>query len=131
MRSCMAVAARLIARMEPKDPALEPCISSLSSLLRSDDPHVSDPAMRCFVTLADRFIRRGHDPAPIARDGLVPELVGRLARIGAAPALGGGAAPDKPAGHTVTTIVSLLSTLCRGSPTITHVSRSDWHQGWQ
>ena len=33
-----------------------------------------------------------------------------------------GTSPEKPSGHSVSTIVNLLSTLCRGSVTITHVS---------
>ena len=70
-----------------------------------------------------RFFRRGKDPAPIAEKGLTQELVQRLALIGqpVATTQGGGATPEKPTGYTVTTIVNLLSTLCRSSPTITHV----------
>ena len=70
-----------------------------------------------------RFFRRGKDPAPIAEKGLTQELVQRLALIGqpVVTSQGGGATPEKPSGYTVTTIVNLLSTLCRSSPTITHV----------
>ena len=122
MRSCMSIVTRLISRMEPKDGSLESCVNSLSSLLQHRDPQISGPAMRCFMTLADRFIRRGKDPAPIANKGLVQELVSKLASIGQPVAVAqGGATPEKPTGHAVTTIVNLLSTLCRGSPTITHV----------
>lgn len=45
--------------MEPKDPALDSCVTSLSTLLQNTDPQISDPAMKCFVALADRFIRKG------------------------------------------------------------------------
>lgn len=124
MKSCMNVVTRLISRMEPKDASLESCVESLSQLLQHEDPHISDPAMKCFVTLADRFIRRGRDPGPIAEKGLSEALIERLRRIGQSvpAAQGGGTTPEKPSGHAVTTIINLLSTLCRGSPTITHVS---------
>lgn len=59
MRSCMNVVTRLVPRMEPKDDSLDTCVTSLSVLLQSKDPQVSEPAMKCFVALADRFIRRG------------------------------------------------------------------------
>ena len=59
MRSCMNVVTRLVPRMEPKDPALDSCVTSLSTLLQNTDPQISDPAMKCFVALADRFIRKG------------------------------------------------------------------------
>ncbi len=123
MRSCMSVVTRLISRMEPKDSTLDSCVASLSILLQREDPQISGPAMKCFVTLADRFIRRGKDPAPIAEKGLMEVMVQRLASIGAASATApAGSTPEKPSGHAVTTIVNLLSTLCRGSCTIAHVS---------
>ena len=86
---------------------------------------VSDGALRCFASLADRFTRRGVDPAPLAEHGLSSELLDRLA---SAAALAGektgssGTTPDSKSNNTsVSTIVSLLSTLCRGSPSVTHV----------
>lgn len=128
MRSCMNVVTRLIPRMEPKDHAMDSCVSSLSLLLANEDPQISEPAMKCFVALADRFIRRGKDPAPIVEKGLIEELMRRLSQIGkplssTSQGGGSGATPEKPSGHSVNTIVNLLSTLCRGSPTITHVSK--------
>ncbi len=66
MRSCMNVIGRLIPRMEPKDPTLDSCVVSLSTLLRSKDPQVSEPAMKCFVALADRFIRKGKVGRPLS-----------------------------------------------------------------
>ena len=122
MRSCMSVITRLVPRMEPKDPSMDSCVSSLSILLTNEDPQISEPAMKCFVGLADRFIRRGKDPAPIAEKGLIEELMKRLSQVGKPLAAAqGGATPEKPSGHSINTIVNLLSTLCRGSPTITHV----------
>lgn len=124
MRSCMNVVTRLIPRMEPKDPSMDSCVSSLSLLLTSEDSQIAEPAMKCFVALADRFIRRGKDPAPIVEKGLIEQLMRRLSHIGKplTSAQGGGVTPEKPSSHSVNTIVNLLSTLCRGSPTITHVS---------
>ena len=40
---------------------------------------VSDGALRCFATLADRFSRKNTDPQPLATHGLIDELVKRLA----------------------------------------------------
>lgn len=95
---------------------------------------VSDGALRCFASLADRFTRRGVDPAPLAKHGLTEELLSRMAAAGGtvsgpssackpgrsttgAPS----AAADSKLSNQVSTIVSLLSTLCRGSPLVTHV----------
>lgn len=123
MRSCMNVVTRLVPRMEPKDSGVDECVNSLSVLLEHSDPQISEPAMKSFVALADRFIRRGKDPAPIAGEGVQKVLIQRLTSIGqpsaVAQASGSG---DKPSGQSVNTIVNLLSTLCRGSPTVTHVS---------
>ena len=131
VQSCMNMVTRLVPRVEPKDSALDDCVSSLSQLLQNSEPHISDPTLKCFMMLADRFIRRGRDPAPIAEKGLLPELIGRLKSLNvgsggpssSASSSSGpvGTTPDRPSGHTVTTIVTLLSTLCRGSPTITNV----------
>lgn len=86
---------------------------------------VSDGALRCFASLADRFTRRGVDPAPLAEHGLSGELLERLASAAASAGEktgSTGATPDSKSNSTsVSTIVSLLSTLCRGSPSVTHV----------
>lgn len=96
---------------------------------------MSDGALRCFASLADRFTRRGVDPAPLAKHGLTEELLSRMAAAGGGAAPGpssackpgrpsAGAAPSAPdskLSNQVSTIVSLLSTLCRGSPLVTHV----------
>ncbi|XP_077945295.1 E3 ubiquitin-protein ligase HECTD1 isoform X4 [Gasterosteus aculeatus] len=133
LHSAMAVVSRLCSKMEPQDPSLETCVESLSSLLKHEDHQVSDGALRCFASLADRFTRRGVDPAPLAKHGLTEELLSRMAAAGgsgsgppssckpgrtstgAAPS-----APDSKLSNQVSTIVSLLSTLCRGSPLVTH-----------
>ena len=69
--------------------------------------------MKCFMTLADRFIRKGHDPAPLADKGLIVELNNQLKSAGENT--------DQTSSHAVTTIVNLLSTLCRGSTQGAHV----------
>ncbi|KAJ8931073.1 hypothetical protein NQ314_016102 [Rhamnusium bicolor] len=136
LHSAMAVVSRLCTKMEPADAQLPTCVSALSTLLRHEDSHVADGALRCFASVADRFTRRGVDPAPLAQHGLVNELLSRLSNAaGPATASGtqstpgkasstsnaGAAAPDSKANAaSVSTIISLLSTLCRGSPTITH-----------
>ncbi|KAM4625799.1 E3 ubiquitin-protein ligase HECTD1 isoform 2-T2 [Polymixia lowei] len=133
LHSAMAVVSRLCSKMEPQDSSLETCVESLSSLLKHEDHQVSDGALRCFASLADRFTRRGVDPAPLAKHGLTEELLSRMAAAGGmvtGPSssckpgrTSTGAAPsaaDSKLSNQVSTIVSLLSTLCRGSPLITH-----------
>ncbi|KAJ8045570.1 E3 ubiquitin-protein ligase HECTD1 [Holothuria leucospilota] len=131
LHSAMAVVSRLCGKMEPSDPSLETCVESLSTLLKHEDNHVSDGALRCFASLADRFTRRGVDPAPLAKHGLTEELLERLSNCGlssATPTAAQGATPRGAAGTTpdakgnanVSTVISLLSTLCRGSPSVTH-----------
>ena len=41
---------------------------------------VADGALKCFASLADRFIRKGVDPAPLAENGLTTELLCRLSQ---------------------------------------------------
>ena len=91
---------------------------------------VADGSLRCFASLADRFTRRGVDPLPLAKHGLPEELLERLANCGmtAAMATGtktagaAGTTPDAKGNPNISTVISLLSTLCRGSPSVTHVS---------
>ncbi|XP_065144364.1 E3 ubiquitin-protein ligase HECTD1 isoform X7 [Paramisgurnus dabryanus] len=133
LHSAMAVVSRLCSKMEPQDSSLETCVESLSSLLKHEDHQVSDGALRCFASLADRFTRRGVDPAPLAKHGLTEELLSRMAAAGGTASgpsstckpgrTSSGAAPsaaDSKLSNQVSTIVSLLSTLCRGSPLVTH-----------
>ncbi|XP_077179156.1 E3 ubiquitin-protein ligase HECTD1 isoform X9 [Paroedura picta] len=131
LHSAMAVVSRLCGKMEPQDSSLEICVESLSSLLKHEDHQVSDGALRCFASLADRFTRRGVDPAPLAKHGLTEELLSRMAAAGgtiSGPSCKPGrsstgapsAAADSKLSNQVSTIVSLLSTLCRGSPVVTH-----------
>ncbi|XP_072221525.1 E3 ubiquitin-protein ligase HECTD1 isoform X3 [Leuresthes tenuis] len=132
LHSAMAVVSRLCSKMEPQDSSLETCVESLSSLLKHEDHQVSDGALRCFASLADRFTRRGVDPAPLAKHGLTEELLSRMAAAGGTvsgssscksgrPSTGATpSASDSKLSNQVSTIVSLLSTLCRGSPLVTH-----------
>ncbi|XP_058800749.1 E3 ubiquitin-protein ligase HECTD1 isoform X3 [Phymastichus coffea] len=138
LHSAMAVVSRLCGKVEPQDKTLPDCVEALSTLLRHEDAHVADGALRCFASLADRFSRRGTDPAPLASNGLVSELLYRLSNA-AGPASsvsttpGNTKAPSTPSVTatnipapeakscaSVSTIISLLSTLCRGSASITH-----------
>lgn len=82
LHSCMSVVSRLCAKMEPKDFSLPGCVSSLSTLLDHDDQFVSDGALRCFASLADRFTRRGEDPVLLATYGLIDVLLYRLKQAG-------------------------------------------------
>ncbi len=86
---------------------------------------VSDSALRCFASVADRFTRRGMDPAALAKHGLIEELLDRLAKAGMSgtdrPSVNTGTPDPKNASPSVTTVISLLSTLCRGSAVITEV----------
>lgn len=89
---------------------------------------MADGALRCFASLADRFTRRSVDPAPLAKHGLIQELLSRLHKVGdVGPSTSLSGTPSKPGitseskGSTsISTVISLLSTLCRGSPTVTH-----------
>ncbi|KAK0175018.1 hypothetical protein PV327_008803 [Microctonus hyperodae] len=143
LHSAMAVVSRLCGKVEPQDKTLPDCVEALSTLLRHEDAHVADGALRCFASLADRFSRRGTDPAPLANNGLVSELLYRLSNAAGpgtsmattlnnqktptastAPSISPASEPKSCA--SVSTIISLLSTLCRGSPSITHdLLRSD------
>jgi E3 ubiquitin-protein ligase HECTD1 len=149
LHSAMAVVSRLCSKMEPADACLPICVESLSGLLRHEDQLVADGALKCFASLADRYIRKGVDPAPLAENGLTAELLERLAHAaaprggtnhntsgvlltgtpGGSGTVGGGGGgvsgtPDtsaaKASSQSVSTTISLLSTLCRGSPSITH-----------
>ncbi|CAG0885275.1 unnamed protein product [Cyprideis torosa] len=129
LHSAMSVVSRLCGKMEPHDKSLQECVQSLSLLLKHEDPHVADGALRCFASLADRFTRRCSDPAPLAEHGLVPHLLEKLERASdyqrasgpSTSSQGASAAPTETNKTTnVSTIISLLSTLCRGSPAVTH-----------
>lgn len=69
LHSAMAVVSRLCTKMEPADTQLATCVQALSTLLRHEDSHVADGALRCFASVADRFTRRGVDPFPLAQYG--------------------------------------------------------------
>ncbi|KAK2190392.1 hypothetical protein NP493_82g04009 [Ridgeia piscesae] len=128
LHSAMSVVSRLCGKMEPQDTSLEACVESLSTLLKHEDPFVADGALRCFASLADRFTRRGIDPAPLAQHGLVDDLLHRLScagssNVGTSMTSTPGsmtATPETKSSPSISTVISLLSTLCRGSPGVTH-----------
>jgi len=133
----MSVVSRLCTKVEPQSPSIQTCVESLSTLLAHEDTLVADGALKCFASVADRFTRKGVDPAPLAEYGLVNDLIFRLSNVaGPLPSTSGlnTTSQDGQTGHakppatdankstqSISTTISLLSTLCRGSPTITHV----------
>ena len=58
-----------------------------SLLSHEDDSHVADGALKCFASLADRFIRKNVDPMPLAAHGLTKELLNRLSSAGNRPGM--------------------------------------------
>ena len=152
LHSAMSVVSRLCSKVEPPDEeSLPECVDCLSKILADDeDSVVADGALKCFASLADRFIRKNVDPVPLASHGLTQELLNRLSNAGGlavqnvsssgrrrglstsapndTPDAGKSSATDKTpgsasgtnaSGASVSTAISLLSTLCRGSATIT------------
>lgn len=182
LHSAMSVVSRLCSKVEPQSASIQDCVESLSTLLQHEDPHVADGALKCFASVADRFTRKGVDPAPLAEYGLITELLNRLKNAaGHVPQAstsstaqtttttttttttqsaetggGGGATGTSEASigdqiqnislntsgataatttktqpvetsrssQSISTTISLLSTLCRGSQSITHVSNN-------
>lgn len=145
LHSSMSVVSRLCTKVEPNTPCIQNCVESLSTLLQHEDTMVSDGALKCFASVADRFTRKWVDPAPLAEYGLTTELLNRLRSVGgnahtsANASLPADAINENVAGaavapntnkvktseaaaspQSISTTISLLSTLCRGSPSITH-----------
>lgn len=158
LHSAMSVVSRLCTKVEPNTPCIQNCVESLSTLLQHEDPMVSDGALKCFASVADRFTRKWVDPAPLAEYGLTTELLKRLQSVGGnthssltatgtqptsssqpAATTNSDAINENVAGtatisnntkvkssdaaaspQSISTTISLLSTLCRGSPSITH-----------
>ncbi|XKL65492.1 hypothetical protein PGB90_008912 [Kerria lacca] len=133
LHSAMSVVSRLCSKMEPHDLSLPVCVESLSTLLKHEDAHVADGALRCFASLSDRFTRKVVDPAPLATHGLMNELLVRLSNA-AAPLqassstmtgtqslnTSGTVLSESKSSASVSTVISLLSALCRGSHAITY-----------
>ena len=58
LQSALNVVVKLIGKLDPQNSAtLDQTIESLSNLLLHDDTFISDNALRCFATLADRFVQ--------------------------------------------------------------------------
>lgn len=82
LRSAMSVVSRLCAKIEPNDPSLNACVESLSEMLRHEDINVSDGALKCFVSICNRFSRGKIDPATLVQHGLLDELIIKLSAAG-------------------------------------------------
>ncbi len=136
LHSAMSVVTRLCGKMEPDDPTLDFCVQTLSQLLQHEDSFVADGALRCFASLSDRFTRKGVDPAPLAKYGLIDELnrklgdsvvasnVNKWSQQSALPVNLGQDAnslnnSSKASVVSISTLTGLVSTLCRHSAAIT------------
>ena len=136
LHSAMSVVSRLCTKIETHDLQLPEYVESLSTLLKHEDGNVADGALRCFASIADRFARKSIDLAPLVQNGLLDELLRRLAIAGSLNSSGIQTVPakislntsqnagtdSKPLPSSVSTVIGLLSTLCRGSAQVTHVS---------
>jgi E3 ubiquitin-protein ligase HECTD1 len=144
LHSAMIVVSRLCSKVEPQEANITTCVESLSTLLQHEDALVADGALKCFASVADRYTRKGVDPAPLSEYGLVDHLIMRLSNAGGAqlPSTSSGGTQNqnkltvaqasttttqKPpandaskSSQSIATTISLLSTLCRGSPSISH-----------
>lgn len=69
LHSAMSVVSRLCTKVEPQSATINEYVESLSKLLQHEDPMVADGALKCFASVADRFIRKGVDPQPLAEHG--------------------------------------------------------------
>lgn len=92
LHSSMTVVSRLCTKMEPADAQLPTCVQALSTLLQHEDAHVAEGALRCFASVADRFTRRGVDPAPLAQHGKLFRwfigITGNVYRFSKGPKMG-------------------------------------------
>lgn len=149
LHSAMSVVSRLCTKVEPQGANVETCIEHLSTLLQHEDAMVADGALKCFASVADRFIRKNVDPAPLAEYGLVAELLNRLSNAAGPATNSGGAnaanqtsetlsvpktqtADPSRSSQSIATTISLLATLCRGSPAITyHLLRTNLPEAMQ
>ncbi|CAF0944585.1 unnamed protein product [Adineta steineri] len=137
LQSALNVVVKLIGKIDPQNsPTLDQTIKSLSNLLLHDDTFVSDNALRCFATLADRFARKNVDPEPLMRYCLKDVLLRSLHYVSKANGntltpVASSSTTDTAGTHNlssntrgVTTnlsvVTGLLSTLCRGSAKVTH-----------
>ena len=87
-------------RLEPSDSALEQYTVQLTAMLRHPEPIIAARALRCFSTLADRFVRTTEDPERIVPPTLLDQLTGLLA--GPAEAAEGDEPPALVALHLLT-----------------------------
>eukprot|EP00053_Salpingoeca_punica_P020085 m.207429 g.207429 ORF g.207429 m.207429 type:complete len:2206 (+) comp17789_c0_seq4:215-6832(+) len=119
--SAMSVVSKCCGRMEPDDESLPRCVEQLSALLRHEDSATALKALKCFATLADKFQRKSRNPSLLATHGLVEELLRMLVSSGNESSLDVSSSSDAHAGDAaaLNIAISILATLCRGSPEIT------------
>ena len=95
-------------RIEPNDPFVKDCVAQLSQLLRHSDCAISQRALRCFRTLAERFHRAGANPEPLVQNGLLDELLRLLSSIANDGDGGAMAASDGLGGNVVVELLNLM-----------------------
>ena len=122
LHSAMSVISRLCSRVEPADTSMPVVVESLSFLLKHDDQLVRESSLKCLATVAERYTRRGTDPALLVEGGLIDDLLFCLSSVDRNESQGGTANVNEQT-SLVTLSISLLSILCRGSPHVTHVRK--------
>jgi E3 ubiquitin-protein ligase HECTD1 len=117
--------------------ALEFCIESLSKLLRiySSDTFIIDNLLRCIASLTDRFIRKSIEPTQLAKYDLTNILISMLndnihqqqqlsqqytQQQQQQDSSNFSSTANNTNTTSISTIISLLSTLCRNSMQITN-----------
>lgn len=77
-------------------------------------------AIRCFVSLVDRFTRRGHNTDLLTSKGLLSILIGRLRATPPKESIGVGSG-QKTSVMLTSSIINLLVIFCRRSKSATEV----------
>jgi E3 ubiquitin-protein ligase HECTD1 len=127
LQSALNVVVKLIGKLDPQNaPTLDQTIESLSNLLLHEDTFVSDNALRCFATLADRFARKDVDPESLMRYCLKDVLIRSLQHVSKSTGI---SSTSNETNHgqmirgvttNISVVTGLLSALCRASAKVTN-----------
>ncbi|CAK9301924.1 unnamed protein product [Gordionus sp. m RMFG-2023] len=80
LNSAMIVLSKLYGKLEFKDPLLSSYITSLSNLMTYPDIEVQEKALKCLVSISDRFTKQGSDLKSIIHKSIIKELILQLNR---------------------------------------------------